>query len=141
MSSLPTRSGARRGPALLIGLLSRLPLPVLYGLSDLLFVLLFRLLRFQRGLAVDNERTDLHNLKGFCHFQLKEHEEAIRAFKNVIRLNPASAIDYANVASNYRDLDRHEDAIRYYRMALEIDPSIEFARDNLARLTGNPPAS
>jgi ribosomal protein S12 methylthiotransferase accessory factor len=94
-----------------------------------------------RGLAVDNERTDLHNLKGFCHFQLKEHEEAIRAFKNVIRLNPASAIDYANVASNYRDLDRHEDAIRYYRMALEIDPSIEFARDNLARLTGNPPAS
>ena len=90
----------------------------------------------QRGLALDDERTDLHNLMGFCHFQLKEHEQAIGCFEKVIRLDPGSAIDYANIASNYRDLDRPEDAVRYYRMALEIDPSIEFARDNLARLTG-----
>ena len=92
----------------------------------------------QRGLAMDAERTDLYNLMGFCHFQLKEHEEAIRCFENVIRLNPGSAIDYANIASNYRDLNRPEEAIRYYRMALEIDPTIEFARDNLARLAGRP---
>jgi ribosomal protein S12 methylthiotransferase accessory factor len=95
----------------------------------------------ERGLAVDDERTDLYNLMGFCHFQLKEHEQAIRCFENVIRLNPGSAIDYANIASNYRDLDRPDDAIRYYRMALEIDPGIEFARDNLARLTGRAPSS
>jgi ribosomal protein S12 methylthiotransferase accessory factor len=92
----------------------------------------------QKGVAVDDERTDLHNLMGFCHFQLKEHEHAIKCFKTVIRLDPGSAIDYANIASNYRDLDRPADAIRYYRMALEIDPGIAFARDNLARLTGNP---
>ena len=52
------------------------------------------------------------------------------------RQDPGSATDYANIASNYRDLDRPADAIRYYRMALEIDPGIAFARDNLARLTG-----
>jgi len=92
----------------------------------------------QKGVAVDDERTDLHNLMGFCHFQLKEHEQAIKCFETVIRLDPGSAIDYANIASNYRDLDRPADAIRYYRMALEIDPGIAFARDNLARLTGNP---
>ena len=91
----------------------------------------------RRGLAMDEERTDLHNLMGFCHFQLKEHEQAIGCFERVIRLNPGSAIDYANIASNYRDLNRPEDAIRYYRMALEIDPTIEFARDNLARLAGS----
>ena len=89
----------------------------------------------QRGLAVDDERTDLHNLMGFCHFQLKEHEQAIRCFETVIRLNPGSAIDYANIASNYRDLGRPVEAIQYYRMALEIDPSITFAQDNLERLT------
>jgi ribosomal protein S12 methylthiotransferase accessory factor len=92
----------------------------------------------QKGVAVDDERTDLHNLMGFCHFQLKEHERAIKCFETVIRLDPGSAIDYANIASNYRDLDRPADAIRYYRMALEIDPGIAFARDNLARLTGTP---
>jgi len=93
----------------------------------------------QRGLALDDERTDLHNLMGFCHFQLKEHEKAIRCFEKVIRLNPSSAIDYANIASNYRDLNRPDEAVRYYRLALEIDPTIEFARDNLARLAGASP--
>jgi len=92
----------------------------------------------QRGVAVDAERTDLHNLMGFCHFQLKEHEQAIRCFEKVIRLDPGSAIDYANIASNYRDMQRPADAIRYYRRALEIDPTIQFARENLARLTGSP---
>ena len=93
-----------------------------------------------QGLAVDAARTDLHNLMGFCHFQLKEHAEAIRCFEKVIRLDPGSAIDYANIASNYRDMGRREDAVRYYRMALEIDPGIGFARDNLARLTTSDPS-
>ena len=65
------------------------------------------------------------------------HEAAIASFKRVIELDPSSGIDYANIASNYRDLGQHGEAVRYYRMALEIDPSIDFARDNLARLIGH----
>jgi ribosomal protein S12 methylthiotransferase accessory factor len=53
----------------------------------------------------------------------------------VIALDPSSAIDYANIASNYRDLGQRDEAVRYYQMALEIDPRIEFARENLDRLT------
>ncbi len=87
-----------------------------------------------RGAALDQERTDIHNLMGFCHFKLKEHEKAIDAFKQVLRFDPSSAIDYANIASNYRDLGDTEKAIQYYQTALELDPTIEFARDNLARL-------
>ena len=30
-----------------------------------------------------------------------------------------------------------EEAVRYYRLALELDPNIEFARDNLRKLTGD----
>ena len=89
----------------------------------------------EKGLAIDDERTDIHNLMGFCHFKLKDHEAAIASFKRVIELDPSSGIDYANIASNYRDLGQHDQAVRYYRMALEIDPGIDFARDNLARLT------
>ncbi|MFC1869164.1 YcaO-like family protein [Thermodesulfobacteriota bacterium] len=97
--------------------------------------------KYREALAVlekaekyDNERTDIYNLMGFCRFKLGEHDEAIKCFKNVIRLDPTSAIDYANIASNYRDMGNKEQAIRYYRLALELDPTIDFARDNLSEL-------
>ena len=88
----------------------------------------------KKGEILDRERTDIHNLMGFCYFMLKEHEAAIAAFKRVIELNPSSAIDYANIASNYRDLGDTDNAIAYYQIALSIDPSIEFARMNLEKL-------
>ena len=88
----------------------------------------------EKGAAIDPERTDIYNLMGFCHFMLKEHETAIRCFEQVIRLNPSSAIDYANIASNYRDMGETDKAVAYYRIALGIDPGIEFARANLKRL-------
>ncbi|PIE67931.1 MAG: hypothetical protein CSA23_01505 [Deltaproteobacteria bacterium] len=89
-----------------------------------------------RGEALDTERTDIHNLMGFCHFMRKEHEAAIACFEKVIRLNPGSAIDYANIASNYRDMGKTDEAVRYYRLALELDSTIDFARNNLERLAG-----
>jgi ribosomal protein S12 methylthiotransferase accessory factor len=71
---------------------------------------------------------------GFCHFMLKEHEAAIENFKKVIDLDPSSAIDYANIASNYRDMGLRAKAIQYYEMALTLDSSIEFAKENLKKL-------
>ena len=88
----------------------------------------------KKGVGLDSERTDIYNLMGFCHFKLKEHEAAIENFKKIIQLDPSSAIDYANIASNYRDMGQTAKAIRYYEMALTLDDSIEFARENLARL-------
>ncbi|MFP3910626.1 MAG: YcaO-like family protein, partial [Desulfobacteraceae bacterium] len=89
----------------------------------------------QKGVAWDRDRTDIHNLMGFCYFKQKEHEKAIEAFQKVLQLNPGSAIDYANIASNYREMGNREMAVHYYRLALELDPHIDFARDNLERLT------
>ncbi|MBU1052253.1 MAG: YcaO-like family protein [Proteobacteria bacterium] len=88
----------------------------------------------KEGEKYDNERTDIFNLMGFCHFMLKEHEMAIENFMKVIKLDPASAIDYANIASNYRDMGEKEKAIYYYKTAIELDPSIEFAKTNLSKL-------
>jgi ribosomal protein S12 methylthiotransferase accessory factor len=88
----------------------------------------------EKGESYDSERTDIHNLLGFCHFKLKDHEKAIACFQKAVALNPGSAIDYANIASNYRDLGKTDEAIHYYELALSLDPSIDFARDNLARL-------
>jgi ribosomal protein S12 methylthiotransferase accessory factor len=88
----------------------------------------------EKGRYHDNERTDIHNLMGFCYFKLKEHQKAIDCFRQVLRLNPASAIDYANIASNYRDMGDIEKAVSYYQLAIELDPTIDFARENLIRL-------
>jgi ribosomal protein S12 methylthiotransferase accessory factor len=85
----------------------------------------------------DNERTDIYNSMGFSHFKLKEHEQAIECFKKVLQIDPGSAIDYANIASNYRDMGQKEKAVQYYEMSLAIDPSIEFARENLLKLSRN----
>jgi ribosomal protein S12 methylthiotransferase accessory factor len=42
------------------------------------------------------------------------------------------------LAANFRKMGKADEAIRYHRLALELDPSIDFACDNLERLTGRP---
>jgi len=87
-----------------------------------------------KGAHCDGERTDILNLMGFCHFKLGEHEKAIACFRRIIKLDPGSAIDYANIASNYRDMGNKVEAVKYYRLALELDPGIDFARESLKKL-------
>ncbi len=82
----------------------------------------------------NDELKEIYNLRGFCCYQLKRHQEAIEAFERALKIDPGSAIDYANIGSNLRELGLKREAIRLYRMALELDPDIDFARDNIARL-------
>ncbi len=90
------------------------------------------------SLAIAEEHNDelkeIYNLKGFCYYKLKRHEESIAAFEKAIELDPGSAIDYANIGSNLRELGHKQEAVRLYKMALEIDPGIDFARDNAIKL-------
>ncbi|MFW5989739.1 MAG: tetratricopeptide repeat protein, partial [Desulfosudaceae bacterium] len=88
----------------------------------------------RKGLAIDTERTDILNLMGFCHFKLGQHQRAIDCFKSILKIDPGSAIDYANIATNYRELGQTEKAVYYYQQALAIDASLDFARDNLEAL-------
>jgi ribosomal protein S12 methylthiotransferase accessory factor len=92
----------------------------------------------EKGHTIDSERTDTLNLLGFCHYKLGTHEEAIACFKKLIALDPSSAIDYANIASNYRAMGKKPEAIRYYQLALALDSGIEFAREHLAQLGVDP---
>jgi ribosomal protein S12 methylthiotransferase accessory factor len=87
-----------------------------------------------RGIALDPERTDLHNLTGYCRFKRGEHAQAIDAFNRVIELDPTSAIDYANLGVNYQALGETQKATHCYRLALSLDPGIEFARRHLEQL-------
>ncbi len=80
------------------------------------------------------ESAELHNQAGFCLYMLKRHEESIGHFRRAIDLDPAQAINHANIGSNLREMGRIEEAIAHYELALAIDPTIEFARENIARL-------
>jgi ribosomal protein S12 methylthiotransferase accessory factor len=90
-----------------------------------------------QGASLDPERTDIHNLMGYCHFKRGEHELAVAAFRRVIELDPSSAIDYANLGVNLEALGDTRKAAACYRTALTLDPGIEFARNHLDRLSSS----
>ncbi len=85
--------------------------------------------------AYNDAQKEIYNVLGFCYFKLKEHHKAIEAFERAIEIDPGSGIDYANIGSNLRELGFYSEAIKLYQMALELDPTIEFARDNIERLS------
>jgi ribosomal protein S12 methylthiotransferase accessory factor len=88
----------------------------------------------EAGRRHDDERPDIHNMLGVCHFKGRHYEEAAQHFRRAVELNPVSAIDYANLAINLQYLGRTEEAMHNYQVALSMDPGIEFARKGLAEL-------
>ncbi len=55
----------------------------------------------------------------------------------MLNLNPSSTIDYVNIGSNYREMEKTEKVIKYYKLTLELDPTIDFAGHNIETLPGN----
>ncbi|MDL1959771.1 MAG: YcaO-like family protein [Deltaproteobacteria bacterium] len=80
------------------------------------------------------ELKEIHNLLGYCFYRVGKHVKAIESFEQAISIDPGSAIDYANIASNLRELDMKDAAIRWYEMALELDPDLIWARDKMQEL-------
>lgn len=88
----------------------------------------------ETGRELDDERPDIHNMLGVCHFKGRRFDVAALHFKRAVELNPVSAIDYANLAINLQQLGKADEAMHNYRVALSMDPSIEFAQRGLAEL-------
>lgn len=80
--------------------------------------------------------AEVFNLLGFCHYMLKEHEQSIEAFGRAIEIAPGEAINYANIGSNLREMGQIAEACKMYQHALELDPGLDFARQNLEKLSG-----
>lgn len=88
----------------------------------------------EKGRKHDDERPDIHNMLGVCHFKGQRFDVAAQHFKRAVELNPVSAIDYANLAINLQYLGRADEAMHNYKVALSMDPEIEFAQKGLAEL-------
>ena len=88
----------------------------------------------EQGRVMDDERPDLHNMLGVCYYKKDDYNQAIVHFHRAVELNPASAMDYANLGVNYRKIGKQYEAIHFFNLALALDPAIEFARQQLAEL-------
>ncbi|MCB2188500.1 MAG: YcaO-like family protein [Deltaproteobacteria bacterium] len=84
--------------------------------------------------AMPEPHHEVFNLLGYCHYLLKEHQEAIEAFARAVEIEPGAAINYANIGSNLRELGRWAEAASMYEHALELDPGLDWARTNLAKM-------
>lgn len=89
------------------------------------------------GAKEDDERPDIHNMLGVCHFKKDNYEQAVFHFKRAVELNPASGIDYANLGINYSRLGKTDEAIHYFTIGLTLDPGLDFARKELSILLGS----
>lgn len=88
----------------------------------------------QQGVTHDDERPDLHNMLGVCHYKLDQYQIAVDHFQRAVELAPSSAIDYANLGVNYRKLNDFDLAEQCFELALSLDPSIDFAREQLGQI-------
>lgn len=86
------------------------------------------------GLKHDPYRADLHNILGVCYFKTACYNQAVEHFRHALRLNPASAIDHANLGLNLEMAGKLEEAISSYKTALSMDASISFASEHLDAL-------
>ncbi len=93
----------------------------------------------EKALECNSELKEVHNLMGFCYYKLKDHPKSMACFEKAIEIDPSSAIDYANIGSNLREMGHVAEAIRWYRFALDLDPSIDFARENIENLINYSP--
>lgn len=88
----------------------------------------------RQGLDQDEERPDIHNAMGVCCYKTGRFAEAAGCFQRAVELNPASAIDYANLALNQERLGEIDRAMVNYEIALSQDPDIGFAAARLTAL-------
>jgi ribosomal protein S12 methylthiotransferase accessory factor len=88
----------------------------------------------REGLEEDEERPDIHNSLGVCFFKQEQFEKAVSHFRRAVELNPASAIDYANLGVNYHRLGRNDSAMEFLTLALTLDSELGFARELLDKL-------
>jgi ribosomal protein S12 methylthiotransferase accessory factor len=88
----------------------------------------------KQGLHFDEERPDIYNTLGVCCYKIGRFAEAVDHFRRAVTLNPASAIDFANLALNLERLGEQEEAIVNYEIALSQDATIAFAVERLAGL-------
>lgn len=82
----------------------------------------------QLAISLDPEATDLYVAYaslGAALGKLGQHEEAIKYFRESIRVQPQYAMAYINLGTAFLQLNRPQEAIPYFQEALRLKPEME----------------
>jgi len=71
--------------------------------------------------ALGKADANVINDVGVCHFELRQHDEALQCFTAALDLDSKHAPSCSNRANCYKNLGQHEEAERDYTRAIEID--------------------
>jgi len=86
---------------------------------------------WEQAVASSPKDVTLHLALGNALALNKRFEEAIREYRNVLRLYPESKAAWNNIGSVYRALGRYGDALGAYRKAVELDSHYGLAYYNM----------
>jgi ribosomal protein S12 methylthiotransferase accessory factor len=81
----------------------------------------------EAGLSL-KEAPELYNLLGRAFYKKGDYHRAMGCFLKATELNPASAVDYANVGYCLKSLGLLPAAEVYFRKALLLDPDLTMAK-------------
>lgn len=63
---------------------------------------------------------------GFCNHQLGRFDEAVKAYKQAIKLDPKDAMSFSEIGTLYFEMGNEKEAIIYLKKAIELDPTGEY---------------
>jgi S1-C subfamily serine protease len=86
---------------------------------------------YQKAIEKDGKSVRAYNGLGVVYMELKDYENAERALKTAIRLNPDFAWVRSNLGLMYTRTGRYEEAIPELMKAIDIMPDLEMAHLNL----------
>jgi tetratricopeptide (TPR) repeat protein len=89
---------------------------------------------WRHAASVDPRSFQAHTNLGLYHLNRGAHDDALREFDEVLRLNPSSAKGHFNRGLTLARLGRRDEAITAYRAGLTINPNDATARSHLAEV-------
>lgn len=78
-----------------------------------------------------NDEENLYIRTGFCHYQLKQYDRAVKVLKNGIQRYPDSRNLHIYLSYCYQDTGHNEEALIEAKTAIEFAPRDSFAWYNL----------
>ncbi len=84
----------------------------------------------------NREKAQEYKELGKFYFLNRRYEEAISAFKEALKLDPADATVYYSLGVSYEGINAVDEARECFKRALEIDPNLESAQEHLDKLIG-----
>ncbi|GMT42782.1 MAG: hypothetical protein IEMM0002_1193 [bacterium] len=70
---------------------------------------------------------------GEIFLEREMHEEAEKAFSEVLKINPSTTNVYNSLGISCRKQHKYKEAVRHYKMAIKVDPEDEHIHYNLSR--------